>query len=64
MYWISIIAAPFIWLLTFTSDIIIKLYRIKPTAESKITEEEIKALEPVCILYVGRSHYMQLLFNS
>jgi hypothetical protein len=28
------------------------------------TEEEIKALEPVCILYVGRSHYMQLLFNS
>ena len=44
MYWISIIAAPFIWLLTFTSDIIIKLFRIKPTAESKITEEEIKAI--------------------
>ncbi len=43
MYWISIIAAPFIWLLTFTSDIIIKLFRIKPTAESKVTEEEIKA---------------------
>jgi putative hemolysin len=44
MYWISIIAAPFIWLLTFTSDIIIKLFRIKPTTESKITEEEIKAI--------------------
>jgi putative hemolysin len=44
MYWISIIAAPFIWLLTFTSDIIIKLFRIKPTSESKITEEEIKAI--------------------
>lgn len=44
MYWISIIAAPFIWLLTFTSDIIIKFFHIKPTAESKITEEEIKAI--------------------
>lgn len=44
MYWISIIAAPFIWLLTFTSDIIIKLFRIKPITESKITEEEIKAI--------------------
>ena len=44
MYWISIIAAPFIWLLTFTSDMIIKLFRIKPTTESKITEEEIKAI--------------------
>lgn len=44
MYWISIIAAPFIWLLTFTSDIIIKLFRIKSTSESKVTEEEIKAI--------------------
>ncbi len=44
MYWISVIAAPFIWLLTFTSDIIIKLFRIKPSAESKVTEEEIKAI--------------------
>lgn len=44
MYWISIIAAPFIWLLTFTSDLIIKLFRIKPSAENKITEEEIKAI--------------------
>jgi putative hemolysin len=44
MYFISIIAAPFIWLLTFTSDIIIKLFRIKPTSESRITEEEIKSI--------------------
>ncbi len=44
MYWISIITAPFIWLLTFTSDLIIKLFRIKPSSESKITEEEIKAI--------------------
>jgi putative hemolysin len=44
MYWISIIAAPFIWLLTLTSDFIIKLFRIKPNAASKVTEEEIKAI--------------------
>lgn len=44
MYWISIITAPFIWLLTFTSDLIIKLFRIKPSSENKITEEEIKAI--------------------
>lgn len=44
MYWISIIAAPFIWLLTFTSDSLIKLFRIKPTLEGKVTEEEIKAI--------------------
>ncbi len=44
MHWISVIAAPFIWLLTFTSDLIIKLFRIRATAESKITEEEIKAI--------------------
>lgn len=44
MYWISIIAAPFIWLLTFTADVIIKLFRIKASTDSKITEEEIKAI--------------------
>lgn len=44
MYWISIIAAPFIWLLTFTSDLLIKLFHVKASTESKITEEEIKAI--------------------
>ncbi|MCG9911373.1 MAG: hemolysin family protein [Flavobacteriales bacterium] len=44
MYWISIVAAPFIWLLTLTSDLIIKLFNIKPSTDSKITEEEIKAI--------------------
>jgi putative hemolysin len=44
MYYISIIAAPFIWLLTFTSDLIIRLFRIRPSLDSRITEEEIKAL--------------------
>jgi putative hemolysin len=44
MFWMSIIAAPFIWLLTSTSDFLIKLFHIKPTSESKVTEEEIKAI--------------------
>lgn len=44
MFWISVATAPFIWLLTVTSDLIIKVLRIKPTAESRITEEEIKAV--------------------
>ena len=44
MYWISIVAAPFIWLLTFTSDLIIKLFQIKTSAEGRVTEEEIKAI--------------------
>ncbi len=44
MHWLSIITAPFIWLLTFTSDLLIRLFRIKASAESKVTEEEIKAI--------------------
>lgn len=44
MYWISVVTAPFIWLLTFTSDMIIKLFRIKSSSDSKVTEEEIKAI--------------------
>jgi len=44
MYWISLIAAPFIWLLTFSSDVLIKLLGIKNSTDSKVTEEEIKAI--------------------
>lgn len=44
MYWISVATAPFIWLLTVTSDLVIKLLGIKPAAESRVTEEEIKAM--------------------
>ncbi|MCU0358540.1 MAG: hemolysin family protein, partial [Cyclobacteriaceae bacterium] len=44
MYWISVLTAPFIWLLTFTSDTIIKVLKIKPSGDSRITEEEIKAV--------------------
>lgn len=41
---ISSITAPFVWLLTVTSDLLIKLFRIKPSSDSKVTEEEIKAI--------------------
>src|SRR5688572_31775591 len=41
---IAIIMAPFIWLLTMTTELFIKLFRIKPGTESKVTEEEIKAI--------------------
>lgn len=41
---ISLITAPFVWMLTFTSDILIKILRIKQSSDSKVTEEEIKAI--------------------
>lgn len=41
---ISQITSPFVWLLTFTSDMLIKVLGIKSSADSKITEEEIKAI--------------------
>jgi len=44
MYLISVITAPFIWLLTFTSDLLLKIMRIKKSKESAVTEEEIKAI--------------------
>jgi putative hemolysin len=44
MYYISVAAAPFIWLLTFTGDLLITLFQIKPSSDSKVTEEEIKAI--------------------
>jgi putative hemolysin len=44
MKYISIITAPFVWSLTFTTDLLIKVFRIKPSSDSKVTEEEIKAI--------------------
>lgn len=41
---ISKLSAPFVWLLTITSDLLIKVLRIKPSADGKVTEEEIKAI--------------------
>ena len=41
---VSVITAPFIWLLTTSTDFILKVLNIKPTADGKVTEEEIKAI--------------------
>lgn len=44
MRWLTAITAPFVWLLTFTSDLLLKLLQVKPSTDSKVTEEEIKAI--------------------
>ncbi|MDN3676470.1 hemolysin family protein [Flavobacterium paronense] len=41
---ISQITAPFIWLLTISTEGLLKILNIKPTADGKVTEEEIKAI--------------------
>ncbi|MFI0491343.1 hemolysin family protein [Flavobacterium sp.] len=41
---ISIITAPFIWMLTISTDFLLDILKIKPTADGKVTEEEIKAI--------------------
>ena len=41
---ISKITAPFIWLLTISTEYILEAVKIKPTADGKVTEEEIKAI--------------------
>ncbi len=41
---ISQMTAPFIWLLTVSTDGLLKLLNIKPTADGKVTEDEIKAI--------------------
>jgi len=41
---ISIITAPFIWMLTVSTEFLLKVLMIKPSAEGKVTEEEIKAI--------------------
>jgi len=44
MRFIGKITSPFVWLLTFTSDMLIKLLGVKTSPDSKVTEEEIKAI--------------------
>jgi len=41
---VSIITAPFIWLLMHSTDFLLKILQIKPSTDGKITEEEIKAI--------------------
>lgn len=44
MKFVSVVTAPFIWLLTVSTEFLLKLLMIKPSAEGKVTEEEIKAI--------------------
>ncbi len=44
MKWISVATAPFIWLLTVSTEFLLKILMIKPSADGKVTEEEIKAI--------------------
>ncbi len=44
MRFVSIITAPFIWLLTHSTEFLLRLLRIKPNEDGRITEEEIKAI--------------------
>jgi putative hemolysin len=41
---VSIITAPFIWMLTHSTDFLLNILNVKPTADGKVTEEEIKAI--------------------
>ena len=43
MYWLSIIASPFVWLLAKSTSLIFRLLNINTNAE-KVTEEEIKSM--------------------
>ncbi len=44
MKFISVVTAPFIWLLTVSTEALLKVLMIKPSTDGKITEEEIKAI--------------------
>ncbi|WP_248907688.1 hemolysin family protein [Flavobacterium sp. K5-23] len=44
MKMVSIVTAPFIWMLTHSTDFLLNVLNIKPTADGKVTEEEIKAI--------------------
>lgn len=44
MKYVSIVTAPFIWLLTHSTEFLLSVLQIRPTADGKVTEEEIKAI--------------------
>lgn len=41
---VSIVTAPFIWLLTQSTEFLLSVLQIKPNPDGKVTEEEIKAI--------------------
>jgi putative hemolysin len=44
MNFISTLVHPFIWVLSRSTDLVIKLFHIKPQSDSQVSEDEIKAL--------------------
>ncbi|AWI25634.1 hemolysin family protein [Flavobacterium pallidum] len=44
MKFVSVVTAPFIWLLTISTEALLKVLMIKPSTDGKVTEEEIKAI--------------------
>jgi putative hemolysin len=44
MYILSLITSPFVWLLTISNNLLLRLFGIKKTTESRVTEEEIKSI--------------------
>lgn len=44
MTWVGRITAPFVWLLTKSTNLIVKILNIRSSAHGRITEEEIKAI--------------------
>jgi putative hemolysin len=44
MKMVSIVTAPFIWLLTHSTEFLLKVLQIKPNTDGRVTEEEIKAI--------------------
>jgi putative hemolysin len=41
---VSVVTAPFIWLLTNSTEFLLDILKIRPSSDGKITEEEIKAI--------------------
>jgi putative hemolysin len=41
---VSVVTAPFIWLLTNSTEFLLDILQIRPSSDGKITEEEIKAI--------------------
>jgi len=44
MYYLSIIASPFVWILSRSTALVVKLLGLRASDENKVTEEEIKAI--------------------
>lgn len=44
MRWLSRVAAPLVWLLSTSTDLVVRLLRVQPSEEPPVTEEEMKRL--------------------